>query len=121
MSEGELSNCLIDSLRQCLGLECERTLVRKDLQDLYKFHTGRARVTFDSYLDVQEHWQDILRSIFRHNTSGVPPNFNPDDFCVIALSKDMEAHGVVLGSMAAHHRLVVMNTADVHFDACLPL
>ena len=121
LSEGERNNCLIDSLRQCIGVQCDRTLVRADLQSLYEFHAGRAKVTFDSYLDVEEHWKDILRSLFRHNTSGVSPNFNPDDYCVIALSKNMEAHGVVLGSRAARFRLVVLNTSDVHFDACLPL
>ena len=42
LSEGERNNCLIDSLRQCIGVQCDRTLVRADLQSLYEFHAGRA-------------------------------------------------------------------------------
>ena len=121
LTEGEQNNCLIDSLRQCLGVQCDRTLVRADLQSVYEFHVGRAKVTFDSYLDVEEHWKVILQSLFRHNTSDASPHCNPDDYCVIALYRNREGHGVVVGSKTARFRLVVLNTSDVHFDACLPL
>ena len=46
---------------------------------------------------------------------------NTDDYCVIALDKNREHHGVVVGDKTARYRLVVLNTSDVHFDACLPL
>ena len=89
LSEGERNNCLIDSLRQCIGVQCDRTLVRADLQSLYGFHAGRAKVTFDSYLDVEEHCKDILLSLLRHNTSRVSTKYNPNEYCVVALSEDM--------------------------------
>ena len=121
LSEGEQNNCLIDSLRQCIGMKCDRKLVREDLLRLYEAHAGRANVTFSSFLDVEEHSKSIIRSLFRHNTSGMSPSCNTDDYCVIALYKDKEDHGVVVGTKSARFRLVVLNTSDVHFDACLPL
>ena len=121
LSEGEQNNCLIDSLRQCTGVQCDRKLVREDLLRLYEAHAGRANVTFSSFLDVEEHSKSIIRSLFRHNTSGMSPSCNTDDYCVIVLYKDKEDHGVVVGTKSARFRLVVLNTSDVHFDACLPL
>ena len=48
-------------------------------------------------------------------------NCNADDYCVIALDRGKEDHGVVVGNIAAPYKLVVLNTSDMHFDACLPL
>ena len=120
-SNGEYNNCLIDSIRQCLGLECDRKLVRQDLEVIYARATGRARVTETSYLDVDHHAQDIIRSLFRHNTSGQQSECSIADFCVIALYANREGHGSVVEHLTAPNHLVVLNTADVHFDPCLPL
>ena len=120
---GESNNCLIDSLRQALGdVECDRMLVRRDLQ--VEFGTANANnprrnVTDDSYLDVECHWQAILRSLFRHNTSGRPVECDPNDYCVVALYGDREGNGIVLGNVHASHRLVIINWGDRHFDPCL--
>ena len=114
------NNCLIDSLRQCLGLVADCKLVRRDLVTQYANASGRARVTTSSYLDVESHWQAILRSLFLHNTCGVPTTCNTDDYCVIALSAERVANGSVEGSRAASQKLVVMNYSDIHFDPCLP-
>ena len=71
-ADGERNNCLIDSLRQCIGVPCSRVAVRNDLLVRHPFDEGRARVTADSYLDVAEHWTSILSSIFRHHTAVSP-------------------------------------------------
>ena len=120
-AEGEFNNCLIDSLRQCIGVPCSRPAVRNDLIVRHQFDVGRARVTHDSYLDVGEHWTSILSSIFRHHTAATSVPSSLEDYCVIALYRDREGHGVVMGSLAARYTLVVMNSSDIHFDPCLPL
>ena len=82
---------------------------------------GRAKVTLRSYPDVEEHWRTILTSIFEHQSA---PDFNAtaiEDYCIIALYKDREGNGVVVGKLSARYRLVVMNSSDIHFDPCLPL
>ena len=76
----EYNNCLIDSICQCLGLECNRKLVRQDLERNYGCASGRAKVTEMSYLDVEHHAQDIIRSLCRHNTSGQQSECNIADF-----------------------------------------
>ena len=81
---------------------------------------GRARVTLTSFLDVDSHWKEIIESLFRHNLVGLPTDVEADNFCVVALFSDRPDHGVVLGNAHARRRLVVLNTADIHFDPCLP-
>ena len=85
--------------------------------------TGRAKVTFESFLDVESHWEAILRSLFRHNTVGLPVDVDLDRFCVVGLCRDQPNHGVVVGNVGGQRvrRLVVLNTLDVHFDPCLRL
>ena len=51
------NNCLIDSLRQCLQLTCDRVAVRNDLIRDFGQAAGRAEVTIQSYLDADSHWQ----------------------------------------------------------------
>lgn len=123
-NHGEHNNCLIDSLRQCLGnLQCDRKLVRQDL--INKFGDvpagdSRREVTQSSYLDVEMHWQEILCSLFRHNESGRPTSCDPDEYCIVALygTKPGE-HGTVVGRKDAPYRLVIINWNDNHFDPCL--
>ena len=78
--EGEFNNCLIDSLRQCVGITADRKLVRADLENEFRNAVGRARVTQTSFLDVDSHWRTILRSLFLHNTSGEPAQCDVSQF-----------------------------------------
>lgn len=119
--EGEHNNCLIDSLRQCIGITADRKLVRDDLENEFRNAAGRALVTQTSFLDVESHWRAILRSLFLHNTSGAPAQCDVDQFCVIALDATNPGNGNVNGNLSAPNRLVVMNTSDIHFDPCLQL
>lgn len=120
---GERNNCLIDSLRQCLGhLECDRMLVRQDLQREFADEDEddpRRFVSGSSFLDVECHWQAILRSLFLHNRSGRSTQCDVEEYCVVALDGNRPGHGVVLGNVNAPNRLVVVNWDDVHFDPCL--
>ena len=118
--DGEENNCLIDSLRQCIGVKCSRIAVRRDLVARHQHDPGRAKVTLNSYLDVEDHWRTILGSIFLHQTDGESDTFDTEDYCVIGLYRQGD-NGVVLGNLSARYRLVVMNTDDVHFDPCLPM
>ena len=117
--EGEYNNCLIDSMRQCIGIHVDRRKVRADLVQVFGSAPGRADVTHSSFLDVESHWRSILESIFRHNTSGIPAVCNIGDYCVIALDATNPGNGNVNGNLAAPYRLVVLNSNDVHFDPCL--
>jgi len=120
-ANGEYNNCLIDSLRQCLGMLSSRPAVRGDLLIEFATAVGRAKVTASSFLDVEAHWRAILHSLFRHNTSGLPLACDVQAYCVVALYANRVGHGVVLGNIRAPNRLVILNNSDVHFDPCLRL
>ena len=78
-------------------------------------HAGdeRAHVSHNSYLDLDSHWETLLRSLLTHSRSAVRPEFNLEAFCVVSLFRNTENNG------NAPRRLVVMNTGDMHFDPCL--
>ena len=118
---GGLNDCLIDSLRQCLGLDTNPRDVRRELVLAFAgADDERARVTNNSYLDLDSHWETLLCSLFAHNSCGASRHCDVQLFCVISLYRDNINNGLVVGSLHAPHRLVVMNTSDVHFDPCLP-
>ena len=122
----EQNNCLIDSLRQCLGdglgseFICDRTLVRRDLQQAFAA-AGVDQVSHSSYLDVNAHGMEILRSLFAHTVSHSHIAFDRNDFCIIAIRREEIRHGAEpTGTLGAPHRLVVMNTRNnTHFDPLL--
>ena len=120
-TDGEQHNCLIDSLRQCLSIECDRRLVCEDLIREFSGAVGRAKVEHASYLDAEEHGRAIIRSLFRHNSSGLPSEVDLDNYCVVALPFHSQNNGVVVGNVRAPERLVVSNHSDVHFNPCLRL
>ena len=69
---GGCNDCLIDSFRQCLGLGTDPRKVRRDLMLRFaKPSDARARGNLDSKLDLDSHWQTLLRSLFKHNACGV--------------------------------------------------
>ena len=116
----EVNSCLIDSLHQCVDLAVDRRLVRQDLLDEFKDAAYPAKVTQTSFLDVESHWKAILRSLFRHNTSGKPTRCNVEDYCVITLAEHAPGCGAVCGNLRAPHRFLVMSQHNVHFNPCLP-
>ena len=131
----EYNNCLIDSLRQCIGITADRIVelrrqVRRDLQRDFCNAAGRARVTHDSYLDVESHWRTILQSFFQHafplpqsqHAFPLPQSCEVNDYCVIALHADSDGgNGNVNGDLRAPYRCIILNWGDRHFEPCLPL
>ena len=118
---GGCNDCLIDSLRQCLKLDTDPRKVREDLlMEFADDEDRRAKVTSNSYLNLDSHWQTLLRALFKHNTCGTAPECDLDQYCVVALYRDSPNNGLVVGNFHAPCRLVVMNTSDRHFDPCLP-
>ena len=121
IGDGE-NNCLIDSLRQCLGIVADCRQVRRDLiNEFAGAADDRARVGATTYLDVGAHWRSILRSLFRHEVTGLTVTWSVDDFRVIALSANNAGHGTPEGHRDAPRTLVVLNHGDVHFDPCHPV
>ena len=117
-----LNNCLIDSLRQCMdNLHSDREAVRRDLEAEFDepLDDQRRLVTRASFLDIGHHWQAILRSLLRHNTSNRSAAFDPNNYCIVGLFGNRPGHGVVFGRRDAPNRLVVINWYDMHFDACI--
>ena len=94
-SNGEHKTCFIDSLRQCLGITCDRKKLRQDLMAAYGHASGRAKVTLKSYLDVDSHWKAILSSLFRHNEDGLPMNVELEQFCVVGFYRDEPDYSAV--------------------------
>ena len=118
---GGCNDCLIDSLRQCLALDTDPRKVRADLMMAFAdAQDNRAKVTSNSYLNLDSHWQGILQALFKHNTCGVSTECDLHSYCVVSLYKTNVNNGLVVGNVNAPRRLVIMNTADVHFDPCLP-
>ena len=118
---GGVNDCLIDSLRQCLGLVSDNRMVRDDLVQHFGNDPDRlARVTDDSFLDVSSHWRILLQSLFKHNLCGASTQCDLQQFCVVSLRRDRMDDGAVLGDPNAPRRLVVMNDRNMHFDPCLP-
>ena len=123
-AHGCLNNCLIDSLRQSLGLQCDCTLVRDDLQRAFPDvdpNDNRRQVTDRSYLDVRCHWRAILTSLFARSTIASSTSCDPNDYRIVVLSTQGSGgtHGTVEGVYTARHTLVILNDSDIHFDPCL--
>ena len=99
---------------------CDRTRVRADLQERFPAEAGADQVTHSSFLDVTAHGMETLRALFAHTTSHATLTYNPNDFCIIAISNDRVGNGSVTGDLEARHRLVVLNTGNnTHFDPLL--
>ena len=98
--------------------------MRNDLIRDFGTAAGRAQVGARNFLDVEAHGRAIITSLFQNNISGQSPVCNLQDYCIVALYTDLDnnvGHGVVVGDLHAPGKLVVLNTADVHFDPCLLL
>ena len=63
-------NCLIDTLRQQLGLVSNIQAVRRELERKYRH--GPARIKPGDFLELEYHWADVVDLLFRFDESGKP-------------------------------------------------
>ena len=106
-------------LRCKLATACRQ--VRQRLLSLFAdAEDNQARVTANSYLDLESHWKVLLLALFEFNTCGANRECDVDSFCIVSLKRGEEANGQVVGNIRAPNRIVVMNSENIHFDPCLP-
>lgn len=116
-ASGNGYNCLIDSLRQCLNLECNVATVRQHL--LTKFpREGASAVTEGNYLVADLHWEETIRGLGQ--ASGKSAEVVPEKYKVIMIEwpnqprKRSRVHGDVMGS--GSHVLYLTNKGNSHFE-----
>ena len=56
-ASGDQCNCLIDTLRQVLDLECDIRAVRAFVQ------ARHANLVLGDYLELQQHWRDVISGL----------------------------------------------------------
>ena len=64
-ASSESCNCLIDTLRQVLHLQCDLAGVRRHLMTL--FPDGPGVVTSSNFLELELHWAEVVDAL-AHNT-----------------------------------------------------
>ena len=132
-SDGSQNDCLIHSLRQCLGINANVAAVRNDLMQEFQVTCGPAchhtgffctasctKVYARNYL-CDDHWDAVLRLLGKHCATG-SVDLDPTNFCVRILELTWVSNGVVLGNPDAHHphRLTIAREGTNHFIPALP-
>jgi len=84
-ASGEDNNCLIDTLRQQLDVQANQAEVRKQL--VAAFPGGPTQVGPWSYLELQHHWQAVVRLL----------GGDPASFRVACVDLRYRGHGDVVG------------------------
>ena len=125
-SDGSQNDCLIHSLRQCLGMVANVAAVRHDLMQEFQascgpacHHTGVActqvctKVYARNFLS-DDHWEAVIRLLGKHCATG-RINLDPTNFCVRIIELTWQDNGTVLGNPAAPHRLTIAREGTNHF------
>ena len=91
MASGEGCNCLIDTLRQALGIICNVEYVRAELHKIF------PQLRLGEYLELQLHWKTVITLLGQADlvTGGVP--LNPADFRIVCFDMTDIGHGDVEG------------------------
>ena len=76
-ASSESCNCLIDTLRQVLHLQCDLAGVRRHLMTL--FPDGPGVVTSSNFLELELHWAQVVDALV-HNTG---QSYSSRDFRVV--------------------------------------
>ena len=76
-ASSESCNCLIDTLRQVLHLQCDLAVVRRHLMTL--FPDGPGVVTSSNFLELQLHWAEVVDALA--NNTG--QSYSSRDFRVV--------------------------------------
>lgn len=142
-ASGAGNNCLIDTIRQCMGIDANIALVRQDLQQEFGVSCGPtcdrfgkscaqgcSRVWPTNFLCLDLHWRAIIRLLGKHCSSGT--DLSEDSRCSVTLLGldshfsvrciDMQrpGHGDVWGDTSAKKVLTLARVNGNHFVPCLP-
>ena len=91
-ASGKSNNCLIDTLRQKLDLDCSLEFVRRHL--VIKFPHGEQQVTEGNFLDLRSHWCEVINSL----GEAADRPLNADNFSVACIDLTFEGNGDVVGT-----------------------
>ena len=137
------NNCFIDTLRQCMGINADIALVRKDMRQEFDVPCGPtcnrlgntcaqdcSRVWQDNFLCLDLHWRAVIRLLGKHCSSG--PDLSDDSrfsvsllgfdshFSIRCIDLQQHGHGDVLGDKSANRALTLARVNGNHFIPCLP-
>ena len=93
-ASGHQNNCLLDTLRQKLGLVVNVEVVRDELQR--RFPSGLAFVGKSNYLTLDYHWMAAIDLLFQADTSGMP-KLDHRRFRIICVDLRYIGNGDVVG------------------------
>ena len=91
-ASGDGYNCLISTLMQSLGVICNVSYIRSELERRHKGKTSRIQP--GTYLELKEHWRDIVDLLGVHNL--VNKKFSADHFRIVCIDVNLPGHGDVL-------------------------
>ena len=113
-ASGARNNCLIDTLRQQLGLTVDCSVVRRGLQA--RFRDGEAKVDAANFLELRHHWRDVIDLLFQADVSG-KLKIDSSRFRITCVDLDFAGNGeVVQGDVGEPlHPLCIARENQNHF------
>ena len=131
-SDGSENDCLIHSLRQCVGVMVNVPAIRRALMQEFSTpcgptcHPSRflcsrscSKVHARNFLG-DELCSSILRLLGKHCVTGRIA-MDPADFCIRIIELTWQDNGIVLGNPTAPHRLTLAREGESHFIPALHL
>ena len=130
-ASGAGCNCLVDSLRQCLGMVVDVGAIRRDLREEFPTACGAGCAwrggscergcmkVYDMNYLTTDHWEAVIRLSGRHSILG-PIELDAADSCVRVVELTWAGHGSVLGNPAAPRQLTIAREHGNHFIPALP-
>ena len=92
---GRNSNCLIDSIRQALGVYADVQVVRQHLRG--SFPAGPHRVSPNNYLDFAEHWSSTIDWLGIVSEQAGGTRVVASDYKVVCVDASLPGNGDVQG------------------------
>ena len=106
-ASGLQNNCLIDAIRQQLGVAANVAFVRSELQR--RFPSGPDFVSAANFLTLHLHWGAVIDLLFEADVSG-KPKVNHTTFQITCVDLTYLDNGEVVGSGPAKLSIARENT-----------